>query len=105
MNEEKKILFKPEFELYHSLLSAYGEDLIENFKQKLLSVIYHDDSRILEFGKPSINVESISFINDGLGNVIAILSSGSTILDDGLGNVTITGVVFTDDNNGNVVIS
>lgn len=103
--DEIKILLKPEFEYYHSLLTAYGEDLVEKFKQTLLTAKYDDTSRVLEFGSKSYFTTTIVFTDDGQGNVALTLPSTMTMTDDGSGNVTIVGARFVDDGNGNVFIS
>ena len=105
MDNIKKILLQPEFEYYHSLLTAYGEDIIEKLKEKLMTISYDEDLRILEFGARDATVESITFSDDGKGNVTMTLRSSSTMTDDGSSNVTVTEVTFRDDGNGNVYIS
>lgn len=100
-----RILLQPEFEYYHSLLTAYGEDLVEKFKQTLLAAKYHESSRILEFGVKSNFDEVLMLTNDGFGNVKAILPSTMIFTDDGQGGIIIEGAQFLDDGKGNVYIS
>ena len=87
---EKKILFKPEFEYYHSLLTMYGEELLENKRQTFLTVNYDDNSRILEFTK-KYSGSSIEIIEDGTGGVIIKFSNTPYSEVDNLsGGVTVT---------------
>lgn len=103
--DEIKILLKPEFEYYHSLLTSYGEDLVDKIKQKLPTFQYNETSRILEFGSRTHFDSAIVFTDDGQGNVSFYVPSSISITDDGNGNVTIHGVTFADDDNGNVFIT
>ena len=102
---EIRILLKPEFEHYHSLLTAYGEDLVEKFKQTLFTAKYDDTSRVLEFGSKSYFNATIVFEDDGKGNVTLLLPSNITMESDDSGNVTIVGAKLVDDGKGNVYIS
>lgn len=102
---EIKILLQPEFEYYHSLLTAHGEDLVEKLKQTLFTAKYDDTSRILEFGAKSYFNTTITFEDDGKGKVTLLLPSTMTMESDGSGNVTIVGARFVDDGKGNVYIS
>ena len=102
---ERKILLAPEFEYYHSLLSAYGEELIENKKQALLTAKYNEISRVIEFGRKKYFDTTIIFTDDGQGNVNVIFPSTMAMTIDENGNATITGTTFTLDDSGNLTIS
>ena len=88
---EIKILLQPEFEYYHSLLTAYGEDLVDKFKQTLLTAKYDDTSRVLEFGSKSYFDISIEIIEDGTGGII-IKTNGAPYVEtnNSAGGVTVT---------------
>lgn len=105
MSDIRKILLEPEFVYYHNLLTAHCHNLIEYYKSNILSINYYDDTRILEFGSSSqTSEETLSFSDNGQGAVLLTLPSTASITDDGQGNVTITGVTFTDNEIGSVII-
>lgn len=89
--DEIKILLRPEFEYYHSLLTAYGEDLVDKFKQTLLTAKYDDTSRVLEFGSKSYLNTSIEIIEDGTGGIL-IKTNGAPYVEasNSAGGVTVT---------------
>ena len=88
---ERKILFAPEFEHYHSLLITHGESLIENFKQTLFAARYDDSSRILEFGIKSDFDKVLEMFEDGYGGVIIKLNGAPYVeTTNSTGGVTVT---------------
>lgn len=105
MSITNKILLQPEFEYYHFLLMSHCMEQLFNHKQSLMSIAYDEENRVLEFGALSSVSESITFTDDGNGNVTMSLLSSSILTDDNEGNATLTGATFTDNGIGNVYIS
>ena len=88
---EIRILLQPEFEHYHSLLTAYGEDLVEKFKQTLFTAKYDDTSRVLEFGVKSSFNQTLEMFEDGTGGVIIKLNGAPYVeASNSAGGVTVT---------------
>ena len=89
--DEIRILLKPEFEHYHSLLTAYGEDLVEKFKKTLFAARYDDNSRVLEFGMKSDFDKTLEMFEDGTGGVIIKLNGAPYVeSSNSAGGVTVT---------------
>lgn len=88
---EIRILLQPEFEHYHSLLTTYGEDLVEKFKQTLFAARYDDNSRVLEFGMKSDFDKTLEMFEDGTGGVIIKLNGAPYVeSSNSAGGVTVT---------------